>query len=125
MTTAYNAPKLAPLIPIAGAGGALVSAVHIDSNASSIGQSLAANERIADDLEDKTLPVGVAIQPGDKYEGLIFVESRHYTPQFTVIICQENSRAKKFIFEVDLHASFKNHDQDVSSKKPHEMIHEN
>ena len=111
MMSANNAPGWAPLIPIAGAGGAIAGAVYSTKYESSIGQSMKTNERIAQDLEDKALEEGIVIQSGDKYEGLVFVKSQNYTPLFNVIIREQNSRAKKIIFDVDLQASFKAYEQ--------------
>lgn len=110
MMTADNTPGWSPLIPLAGVGGAVASAVYTDRYASSVGKSLKTNERIVNDLEDKALPEGIVIQSGDKYDGLIFVKSPNYTPQFSVILREQNSRIKKIVFDIDLQASFKGHE---------------
>ena len=108
-----DAPKGSGLIPLVGGVSATIAgAVYADRYASSIGQSLQMNERITTDLEDKAMPEGALIQPGDKYEGLIFVHSADYTPQFSVTVREKDNRHNRIIFDVDVHASFKNVDQE-------------
>lgn len=103
---AHNAPAWAFLIPLVGVSSAIAGFVYYCKYAQSIEQSLKANKHIKDDLEDKTLLEGIIIQAGDKYEGLIFVKSSDYTPQFNVTMHEQNNRHKKLIFEVDLQQSY-------------------
>jgi hypothetical protein len=98
---------------IGGVSATIAGAVYGDRYISSVSESVGANAQISDDLEDKTLSEGIVIQPGDKYEGLLFVQSVDYTPEFNVLVSERSGTKKKMIFEVDLHASFKNADREL------------
>ena len=72
------------------------------------------NRRISKDLKEKIFRNNMIIKSGDKYEGLIFVKSSDYTPQFSATVREKDNRKNKIVFDVDVHASFKNADQELS-----------
>ena len=60
------------------------------------------NGCIDKDLKEKMLHREVIIPSGEKYEGLIFVKSSDYNPQFNVALTEQYHPDNKLIFDVDL-----------------------
>lgn len=91
-------------IPMVIAGGVLgvTTLVTLFKNQSSVRRSMKMNNRIATDLAEKTMFEGVILEPGDKYEGLVFVRSCDYTSRFSVLLTQQYHPDSKLIFDVDL-----------------------
>src|SRR5579863_6851716 len=65
-------------------------------------KSMIMNRRISKDLKEKMLHDKANINSGDHYEGLIFVKSLDYTPQFSVQLREKNNRTHSITFDVDL-----------------------
>lgn len=65
-------------------------------------KSMIMNKRIKKDLKAKTLHDKVIINSGDQYEGLIFVKSSDYNPQFTVTMHEKDNAKNSITFDVDL-----------------------
>ena len=89
-------------ITIAGCALGVASLATLFKHQSSVRHSVKMNNRITSDLAQKTLFEGAILEPGDKYEGLLFVRSCDYTPRFTVSLIQQYHPDKKLIFDVDL-----------------------
>ncbi|HLJ31172.1 MAG TPA: hypothetical protein VKU36_01930 [Candidatus Babeliales bacterium] len=64
-------------------------------------RSIVMNRRISKDLKEKILHEKVIINSGGCYEGLIFVKSSDYKPQFNVTIHEKDS-GEDITFDVDL-----------------------
>ena len=60
------------------------------------------NTRIRKDLEEKMISKDIVIKSGDKYEGLIFVNTEDYRSDFTVTLHENNNQSNNIIFNVDL-----------------------
>ncbi len=80
----------------------MTALVKLFKHQSSVKDSMKMNKRIASDLAEKTMFEGVIIEPGDKYEGLIFVKSSEYNSRFSVVIHEKNNKYNKIIFDIDL-----------------------
>jgi hypothetical protein len=65
-------------------------------------KSAVMNRRISKDIKEKTLHDKVIIKSGGHYEGIIFVKSADYKPQFTVTLHEKNNAKNGVIFDVDL-----------------------
>ena len=65
-------------------------------------KSIVMNSRIAKDIKEKTLHEKIIINSGERYEGLIFVKSSDYTPQFAVTMHENNNMKNSISFNVDL-----------------------
>ncbi len=65
-------------------------------------KSIVMNRRISKDLKEKTLHEKVTINPGDSYEGLMFVKAVDYNPQFSVTMHEKDNRNNTVTFDVDL-----------------------
>ena len=66
-------------------------------------KSIVMNRRISRDLKEKTLHEKIIINSGQQYDGLIFVKSCDYTPQFAVTMHENNNKKNTVTFDVDLH----------------------
>lgn len=100
--TANNAPTWTTLIPLFGAGGVIAGGIYAGKYSQSIEQSIKANGRIIDDLEDKALLEGITIRVGEKYEGLIFVKPLNYRSLFNITLHEKEYNQNKVIFDIDL-----------------------
>jgi hypothetical protein len=60
------------------------------------------NTRIKKDLEEKIFDKDVIIPSGDKYEGLIFVKTTDYKPQFSVVLHDKTNAKNAVAFDVNL-----------------------
>jgi hypothetical protein len=65
-------------------------------------KSMVMNRRISKDLKEKMLHKKVTINSGDHYEGLIFVRSADYKPEFSVTMHEKGSTKNTVTFDVDL-----------------------
>lgn len=65
-------------------------------------KSMVMNERIEKDLQNKMITGDKVVYSGDKYEGLIFVESSDYTPCFNMTVREERNPKNTMTFDVDL-----------------------
>jgi len=65
-------------------------------------KSVVTNGRIDRDLKEKVLHKDTAIESGDKYEGLVFVKSSDYGPDFTVTMHEKDNPAHVIAFDVNL-----------------------
>jgi hypothetical protein len=65
-------------------------------------KSLVMIVRVKKDIKEKTLHEQITINSGDHYEGLIFVKSADYTPQFSVTMHEKGNTKKTVAFDVDL-----------------------
>jgi len=65
-------------------------------------KSIVINSRITKDLTEKILDKPVIISSGEQYEGLVFVRSSDYTPQFVVRMHEKNNAVNGITFHVDL-----------------------
>jgi hypothetical protein len=65
-------------------------------------QSAVINRRISKDIKEKTLHDKVIVKSGGHYEGIIFVKSADYKPEFTVTLHEKNNAKNGVIFDVDL-----------------------
>src|SRR5258708_37613205 len=65
-------------------------------------KSIVMNSRIKKDLAEKVLHEKVIINSGEQYEGLIFVKSSDYTPQFAVTLHEQDNMKNSIVFDVDL-----------------------
>jgi hypothetical protein len=65
-------------------------------------KSMVMNRRISKDLREKTLHKKVIINSGGRYEGLIFVRSIDYKPQFNVAMHEKGNSKNILTFDVDL-----------------------
>jgi hypothetical protein len=75
-----------------------------------MGRSAVMNHRIDKDLREKILHKKVFIKSGNTYEGLIFVKSEDYNPQFSITVQEKNNRHNTIIFDVDLLQSSNTHE---------------
>jgi hypothetical protein len=90
------------IVPLLGATLAASSIPFLALLATSI-KSVVMNTRIRNDLHEKTLHQQVFIKSGNKYEGLIFVTSSDYLPNFNVTLHQKDNAENSVTFDVDLH----------------------
>jgi hypothetical protein len=65
-------------------------------------KSMVMNRRISKDLKEKMLHKKVTINSGDHYEGLIFVRSADYKPEFTMTLHEKDNKKNILTFDVDL-----------------------
>ncbi len=65
-------------------------------------KSMIMNRRIKKDLRSKIL-TDTIIKSGDTYEGLIFVKSSDYSPQFDLTVHEKGNVQNSITFDVDLH----------------------
>ncbi len=65
-------------------------------------KSMVMNHRINKDLQNKMITTDVIIKSGDKYEGLIFVKTADYSPQFNLTMHEKWNVQNSITFEVDL-----------------------
>jgi hypothetical protein len=65
-------------------------------------KSIVMNSRITKDLAEKTLHKSVIINSGEQYEGLVFIKSPNYTPQFAVTMYEKNDVNNTITFGVNL-----------------------
>ncbi len=65
-------------------------------------KSMVMNRRVSKDLKEKILHKKVTINSGDHYEGLMFVKSSDYTPQFAVTMHEKDNKKNTLTFDVDL-----------------------
>jgi hypothetical protein len=65
-------------------------------------KSIVMNSRIKKDLAEKVLHKPVIINSGEQYEGLVFIKSSDYTPQFAVTMHEKNDVNNTITFDVDL-----------------------
>jgi hypothetical protein len=100
--TAASASAIIPVIFWSAVG---VYCVGIGMGLVFIGKSIKSiimNTLISKDLKEKMLHKKVTINPGDYYEGLIFVKSADYTPQFSVTMHEKGNTKNTVTFDVDL-----------------------
>lgn len=65
-------------------------------------KSIVMNTRIRKDFAEKVLHEPIVISSGGQYEGLIFVKSSDYTPQFAVTMHEKDNAQNSITFDVDL-----------------------
>lgn len=65
-------------------------------------KSIVMNSRITKDLAEKTLHGLIVISSGEQYDGLIFVKSSDYNPQFSVTMHEKDNKNNTVTFDVDL-----------------------
>ena len=65
-------------------------------------KSLVMNHRISKDLKEKMLHNKVVIKSGGHYEGLVFVKSSEYRPDFAVRMHKKHKAKEGITFDVDL-----------------------
>ncbi|HEX4069211.1 MAG TPA: hypothetical protein VHX42_03880, partial [Candidatus Babeliales bacterium] len=65
-------------------------------------KSMIMNKRMKKDLAEKIVHKKVIIKAGDHYEGLIFVKTADYNPQFNVQLREKNNRKHVISFDVDV-----------------------
>jgi len=65
-------------------------------------KSIIMNKRIRKDITEKTVHKKVIINSGEQYEGLIFIKSSDYTPQFAVTLHEQDNIKNSIVFDVDL-----------------------
>lgn len=98
-----TAPML--LLCFIGSVGYAISAVVIPLGLTFLAQgikSIVMNARMHEDLQEKMLQKNVVIKSGEKYEGLIFVKSSDYKPEFTLTVHEKNKAKNSLTFDVDL-----------------------
>jgi hypothetical protein len=86
-----------PFIPMMSIGTAVAAVTGIRAI-----ESWRMNRRIDKDLKEKMLAENMIIMPYGHHEGLIFVKSIDYNPQFSITVREKNNRHNKIIFDVDL-----------------------
>jgi hypothetical protein len=64
-------------------------------------KSVVMNKRVRQDLEEKIAHEKITIHSGGHYEGLIFVKSADYKPQFSVTLHEKDNTKNSIIFDVD------------------------
>lgn len=65
-------------------------------------KSVVMNARIKKDLKEKIMDESIIIPSGGQYEGLIFVKSLDYTPEFTLTLHEKNIIKNSITFDVDV-----------------------
>ena len=65
-------------------------------------KSVVMNARIEKDIKEKTLHKKVIVYSGEQYEGLLFVKSSDYIPQFAITMYENNHVDNSVTFDVNL-----------------------
>jgi len=65
-------------------------------------KSIVMNNRIAKDIKEKIIDEPVVIPSGGQYEGLVFIKTSDYTPQFTLALQEKDAVNNTITFNVDL-----------------------
>jgi hypothetical protein len=65
-------------------------------------KSMVMNKRISKDLKEKMLHKKIILNSGDHYDGLIFVTSSDYKPQFSISMHEKGNKKNSVTFGVDL-----------------------
>jgi len=92
-------------VPIAAYAGISLAIAGVGLGLACVGagiKSIVMNTHISKDIKEKIVPKKVIIKSGDHYEGLIFVKSSDYKPQFKVTMHEYNNNECKIIFDVNL-----------------------
>ena len=93
------------VLPIIAAGSVGLGVISIGAGLMFLGKtfkSMIMNGRMNKDLKEKIISKKVIINPGQYCDGLIFVKSSDYKPQFTVTMHEKDSFDKRITFDVDL-----------------------
>ena len=98
------APMGLIVLPLATVAACVGVASYITSLAFLGGgiKSIVMNRRIHQDLQEKIIDKKIVIESGEKYEGLIFVKSSDYRPDFAVTMHEKDNEARAITFDVNL-----------------------
>jgi hypothetical protein len=93
----FGLPTLANGVLVFGAMTASMALVFFGKSI----KSMVMNKRIKKDITEKTLHKKVIINPGEHYEGIIFVKTSDYKSQFNVTMYEKDEN-NNLIFDINL-----------------------